>query len=137
MKSQQLIMSIYFQPRVILENWECFNGIKLIERLSLIQSVTLEYLLFCQRSFMFAAHQVTILYITICALMHNCNLPPDTMVRQAAMAVKCMLLMYYKNCRGRNYRRQVAIFLKFLCFFIISFFIFSWSCLQIIIFCVG
>ncbi|CAL4907312.1 unnamed protein product [Urochloa decumbens] len=30
----------------------------------------------------------------------------DTMVRQAAMAVKCMLLMYYKNCRGRNYRRQ-------------------------------
>ncbi|OEL15865.1 RING finger and transmembrane domain-containing protein 2, partial [Dichanthelium oligosanthes] len=30
----------------------------------------------------------------------------DTMVRQAAMAVKCILLMYYKNCRGRNYRRQ-------------------------------
>ncbi|KAL5661883.1 hypothetical protein ACJX0J_029008, partial [Zea mays] len=30
----------------------------------------------------------------------------DTMVRQAAMAVKCMLLLYYKNCRGRNYRRQ-------------------------------
>ncbi|KAK3135901.1 hypothetical protein QOZ80_5BG0424970 [Eleusine coracana subsp. coracana] len=30
----------------------------------------------------------------------------DTMVRQAAMAIKCMLLMYYKNCRGRNYRRQ-------------------------------
>ncbi|PUZ66821.1 hypothetical protein GQ55_3G369000 [Panicum hallii var. hallii] len=30
----------------------------------------------------------------------------DTMVRQAAMAVKCMLLMYYKNCRGRHYRRQ-------------------------------
>nr|CAB3461851.1 unnamed protein product [Digitaria exilis] len=29
-----------------------------------------------------------------------------TMVRQAAMAVKCVLLMYYKNCRGRNYRRQ-------------------------------
>nr|CAB3465641.1 unnamed protein product [Digitaria exilis] len=30
----------------------------------------------------------------------------DTMVRQTAMAVKCILLMYYKNCRGRNYRRQ-------------------------------
>ncbi|KXG21658.1 RING finger and transmembrane domain-containing protein 2 isoform X2 [Sorghum bicolor] len=30
----------------------------------------------------------------------------DTTVRQAAMAVKCMLLLYYKNCRGRNYRRQ-------------------------------
>ncbi|KAF6988737.1 hypothetical protein CFC21_006205, partial [Triticum aestivum] len=30
----------------------------------------------------------------------------DTMVRQAAMTVKCMLLMYYKNSRGRNYRRQ-------------------------------
>ncbi|VAH03712.1 unnamed protein product [Triticum turgidum subsp. durum] len=28
------------------------------------------------------------------------------MVRQAAMTVKCMLLMYYKNSRGRNYRRQ-------------------------------
>ncbi|WVZ97607.1 hypothetical protein U9M48_043127 [Paspalum notatum var. saurae] len=33
----------------------------------------------------------------------------DTMVRQASMAVKCMLLMYYKNCRGRNYRRQEEI----------------------------
>ncbi|XP_020271624.1 RING finger and transmembrane domain-containing protein 2 [Asparagus officinalis] len=30
----------------------------------------------------------------------------DTMVRQAAMVVKCMLLMYYKNSRGRNYRKQ-------------------------------
>ncbi|KAF3333589.1 RING finger and transmembrane domain-containing protein 1 [Carex littledalei] len=30
----------------------------------------------------------------------------DTLVRQAAMIVKCMLLMYYKNCKGRNYRRQ-------------------------------
>uniref|UniRef100_A0ACD5TPE9 Uncharacterized protein n=2 Tax=Avena sativa TaxID=4498 RepID=A0ACD5TPE9_AVESA len=30
----------------------------------------------------------------------------DTMVRQAAMTVKCILLMYYKNSRGRNYRRQ-------------------------------
>ncbi|XP_072997971.1 uncharacterized protein [Typha latifolia] len=30
----------------------------------------------------------------------------DTMVRQAAMVVKCGLLMYYKNGRGRNYRRQ-------------------------------
>ena len=31
------------------------------------------------------------------------------MVRQAAMTVKCLLLMYYKNSRGRNYRRQVII----------------------------
>ncbi|PIN05668.1 putative E3 ubiquitin ligase [Handroanthus impetiginosus] len=30
----------------------------------------------------------------------------DTLVRQAAMVFKCMLLMYYKNSRGRNYRRQ-------------------------------
>lgn len=30
----------------------------------------------------------------------------DTMVRQTAMIVKCMLLMYYKNSRGRSYRRQ-------------------------------
>ncbi|XP_043697992.1 RING finger and transmembrane domain-containing protein 2-like isoform X1 [Telopea speciosissima] len=30
----------------------------------------------------------------------------DTMVRQAAMVLKCILLMYYKNNRGRNYRRQ-------------------------------
>ncbi|KAH7667444.1 Zinc finger RING/FYVE/PHD-type protein [Dioscorea alata] len=30
----------------------------------------------------------------------------DTMVRQAAMVVKCVLLMYYKNSRGRNYRKQ-------------------------------
>uniref|UniRef100_A0A5B7A4L0 Putative RING finger and transmembrane domain-containing protein 2-like n=1 Tax=Davidia involucrata TaxID=16924 RepID=A0A5B7A4L0_DAVIN len=30
----------------------------------------------------------------------------DTMARQAAMALKCMLLMYYKNGRGHNFRRQ-------------------------------
>ncbi|KNA21472.1 hypothetical protein SOVF_042850 [Spinacia oleracea] len=30
----------------------------------------------------------------------------DTLVRQAAMVSKCILLMYYKNSRGRNYRRQ-------------------------------
>ncbi|KAJ4832526.1 hypothetical protein Tsubulata_000082 [Turnera subulata] len=30
----------------------------------------------------------------------------DTLVRQAAMVVKCILLMYYKNSRGRNYRKQ-------------------------------
>uniref|UniRef100_A0A1D1Z7F3 RING finger and transmembrane domain-containing protein 2 n=1 Tax=Anthurium amnicola TaxID=1678845 RepID=A0A1D1Z7F3_9ARAE len=30
----------------------------------------------------------------------------DTMVRQAAMILKCVLLMYYKNGRGRNYRKQ-------------------------------
>ncbi|CAA6661892.1 unnamed protein product [Spirodela intermedia] len=30
----------------------------------------------------------------------------DTMVRQAAMISKCLLLMFYRNGRGRNYRRQ-------------------------------
>ncbi|XP_022861032.1 RING finger and transmembrane domain-containing protein 2-like [Olea europaea var. sylvestris] len=30
----------------------------------------------------------------------------DTLVRQAAMIFKCSLLVYYKNSRGRNYRRQ-------------------------------
>ncbi|KAJ8533744.1 hypothetical protein K7X08_007068 [Anisodus acutangulus] len=30
----------------------------------------------------------------------------DTLVRQAAMIFKCLLLMYYKNSRGRNYRKQ-------------------------------
>ncbi|XP_020589892.1 RING finger and transmembrane domain-containing protein 2-like [Phalaenopsis equestris] len=30
----------------------------------------------------------------------------DTMVRQAAMAVKCVLLVCYKNSRGCNYRKQ-------------------------------
>ncbi|KAK7294913.1 hypothetical protein RJT34_17812 [Clitoria ternatea] len=30
----------------------------------------------------------------------------DTLVRQAAMVLKCILLMYYKNSRGRNYRKQ-------------------------------
>lgn len=31
----------------------------------------------------------------------------DTVARQAAMVFKCGVLMYYKNSRGRNYRRQV------------------------------
>ncbi|CAH8353675.1 unnamed protein product [Eruca vesicaria subsp. sativa] len=30
----------------------------------------------------------------------------DTLVRQASMIFKCFLLMYYKNSRGRNYRKQ-------------------------------
>lgn len=29
------------------------------------------------------------------------------MVRQTAMIVKCILLMYYRNTKGRSYRRQV------------------------------
>ncbi|KAF5750711.1 RING finger and transmembrane domain-containing protein 2 isoform X2 [Tripterygium wilfordii] len=33
----------------------------------------------------------------------------DTLVRQAAMMLKCILLIYYKNRRGRNYRRQGQI----------------------------
>lgn len=33
----------------------------------------------------------------------------DTMMRQAAMAVKCVLLMYYRNGRGHNFRRQVNL----------------------------
>lgn len=32
----------------------------------------------------------------------------DTLVRQAAMILKCILLMYFKNSRGRNYRKQVV-----------------------------
>ncbi|ONK72945.1 uncharacterized protein A4U43_C04F25220 [Asparagus officinalis] len=39
------------------------------------------------------------------------NMQSDTLVRQAAMVVKCMLLMYYKNSRGKNYRKQVQSFL--------------------------
>ncbi|XP_028077013.1 E3 ubiquitin-protein ligase RNFT1-like [Camellia sinensis] len=30
----------------------------------------------------------------------------DTLVWQVAMVLKCILLTYYKNSRGRNYRRQ-------------------------------
>ncbi|XP_028808560.1 E3 ubiquitin-protein ligase RNFT1 [Neltuma alba] len=30
----------------------------------------------------------------------------DALVRQAGMVFKCILLMYYKNGRGRNYRKQ-------------------------------
>lgn len=30
----------------------------------------------------------------------------DTMVRQAAMVIKCILLMHYKNSKGRDYRKQ-------------------------------
>ncbi|KAA0052087.1 vacuolar fusion protein CCZ1-like protein isoform X1 [Cucumis melo var. makuwa] len=33
----------------------------------------------------------------------------DTLVRQAVMVVKCVLLMYYKNSRGRNYRKQDSL----------------------------
>jgi hypothetical protein len=32
----------------------------------------------------------------------------DIMVRHAAMAFKCLLLIHYKNGRGRDYRKQVA-----------------------------
>jgi hypothetical protein len=33
----------------------------------------------------------------------------DTVVRKAAMALKSGLLVYYKNSRGRNYRRQAQL----------------------------
>ena len=31
----------------------------------------------------------------------------DTLVRQAVMVLKYIMLMYYKNSKGRNYRKQV------------------------------
>ena len=69
--------------------------------------------------------------------MYNHELLPDTTVRQAAMAVKCMLLLYYKNCRGRNYRRQVTYFSNsyallciIFCFFM---FVVLRSCLLLVI----
>ena len=37
----------------------------------------------------------------------DCVAMPDTMARQVAMALKCLLLIYYKNGRGHNFRRQV------------------------------
>ena len=39
------------------------------------------------------------------------------MVRQAAMALKCILLIYYKNSRGRDYRKQVIKIMNFQKFF--------------------
>lgn len=33
----------------------------------------------------------------------------DTVARQAAMVFKCGVLIYYKNSRGRNYRRQAQL----------------------------
>ncbi|KAJ7236907.1 hypothetical protein O6H91_07G059800 [Diphasiastrum complanatum] len=33
----------------------------------------------------------------------------DTMARQAAMIIKCGLLFFYKNSRGRDYRRQAQL----------------------------
>ncbi|KAE9596006.1 hypothetical protein Lal_00030726 [Lupinus albus] len=33
----------------------------------------------------------------------------DTLVRQAAMTFKCFLLIYYKNSRGQNFRRQAQM----------------------------
>ncbi|XP_051130428.1 uncharacterized protein LOC127250962 isoform X2 [Andrographis paniculata] len=38
----------------------------------------------------------------------------DTLVRQAAMVLKCALLMYYKNSRGRNYRTQMLTLIEYL-----------------------
>ncbi|RWV95150.1 hypothetical protein GW17_00042248 [Ensete ventricosum] len=35
---------------------------------------------------------------------------PDVVMRQAAMVVKCVLLIYYKNFKGRGYRKQVCNF---------------------------
>uniref|UniRef100_A0A2P2LNZ6 RING finger and transmembrane domain-containing protein 2-like n=1 Tax=Rhizophora mucronata TaxID=61149 RepID=A0A2P2LNZ6_RHIMU len=46
----------------------------------------------------------------------------DTLVRQAAMVLKCFLLMYYKNIRGRNYRKQVRCFVVIIQGFI-------WACI--------
>ncbi|RWV88530.1 hypothetical protein GW17_00049381, partial [Ensete ventricosum] len=37
----------------------------------------------------------------------------DIMVRQAAMVVKCILLVYYKDRKGRNYRQQLVICVPF------------------------
>lgn len=49
------------------------------------------------------------------------------MVRQAAMALKCVLLMYYKNSRGRDNHKQVISYsnLKVIIIFISISFIYT------------
>ncbi|XP_062154786.1 uncharacterized protein LOC133862891 isoform X2 [Alnus glutinosa] len=37
----------------------------------------------------------------------------DTLVRQAVMALKCLLLVYYKNGRGHNFRRQILTLVEY------------------------
>lgn len=56
-------------------------------------------------------------------IVSDMGMVSDTMVRQAAMVVKCILLIYYKNGRGHNYRKQVSHLL--LHFNILRIFIFS------------
>lgn len=54
------------------------------------------------------------LEIYSCANMYSVfikiGLLSDTMVRQAAMILKCIVLMHYKNGRGHNFRRQVTLY---------------------------
>ncbi|KAG6739072.1 hypothetical protein POTOM_058712 [Populus tomentosa] len=51
----------------------------------------------------------------VCSHRHNCNveivlgLTYYGLVREVAMVFKCMLLLYYKNGRGHNYRKQVQM----------------------------
>lgn len=45
------------------------------------------------------------------------------------MVLKCALLMYYKNSRGRNYRRQVNIRAIYI-FDIIIYYLFPYSCFR-------
>lgn len=46
--------------------------------------------------------------LVICTWFFTCIECLDTVARQAAMVFKCGVLIYYKNSRGRNYRRQVT-----------------------------
>ncbi|KAI8017642.1 E3 ubiquitin-protein ligase RNFT1, partial [Camellia lanceoleosa] len=57
-------------------------------------------------------HAIFIIMVNVPCENSYCLFVSNTLVRQAAMVLKCILLMYYKNSRGQNCRRQYRFFLN-------------------------
>lgn len=106
-----LIAAFMFKSNDVLRKQTALKGER---RISVLTSVSLFFTLYVAGVYWWFRKD-DLLYPLL--MLPPRNIPPfwhaifiivvnDILVRQAAMVVKCLLLMYYKNSKGLNYRKQ-------------------------------
>ncbi|KAJ9167423.1 hypothetical protein P3X46_022077 [Hevea brasiliensis] len=105
------IAAVLFKSNDILKKQTALKGDR---KNSIIVTITLGFMLHVMSIYWWYRND-DLLYPLV--LLPPSTIPPfwhalfiivvnDAMVRQVAMAFKCILLMHYKNSRGHNYRKQ-------------------------------
>ncbi|KAF2291699.1 hypothetical protein GH714_028310 [Hevea brasiliensis] len=102
------IAAVLFKSNDILKKQTALKGDR---KNSIIVTITLGFMLHVMSIYWWYRND-DLLSIGLTSSEHNTSFLAcfiyhrDAMVRQVAMAFKCVLLMHYKNSRGHNYRKQ-------------------------------